>query len=118
MKRSPQYTALMLAGITLLVAGPMAPAQITVKVDSTKNWLGWMNVFNMDNSYAFGQAWAPADLRAAFEPARSNATRVVLRSTPTRSTRTATGTCRTARPTSCWKRIFTWTWARSRAGRT
>lgn len=79
MKRSPQYTALMLAGITWLVAGPMAPAQITVKVDSTKNWLGWMNVFNMDNSYAFGQAWAPADLRAAFEPARSNATRVVLR---------------------------------------
>ena len=47
--------------------------------DSTKTWLGWMNVFNMDNSYAFGSAWGVADLRAAFEPDWTNATRVVLR---------------------------------------
>ncbi|MCS7090554.1 MAG: immunoglobulin domain-containing protein [Verrucomicrobiota bacterium] len=79
MKTRPQLLSLALAGAAWFLPGGMSFGQITVKVDSTKTWLGWMNVFNMDNSYAFGQAWGLADLRAAFEPGRTNATRVVLR---------------------------------------
>lgn len=79
MKKSPQLVSLVLAGVVWWSGSAFTSGQVTVKVDSTKTWLGWMNVFNMDNTYAFGQAWAPADLRAAFEPAQSNATRVVLR---------------------------------------
>ncbi|MEJ5238044.1 MAG: immunoglobulin domain-containing protein [Limisphaera sp.] len=79
MKTTPRLLSLMLAGAAALAPVGNALAQITVKVDSTKTWLGWMNVFNMDNSWAFGQAWGIGDLRATFEPSRTNATRVVLR---------------------------------------
>lgn len=54
-------------------------AQITVKVDSTKNWVGWMNIFDTNGVYAgWGNGWALPDLRATFLPAKSNATRVLL----------------------------------------
>ncbi len=79
MNRNPRLLCWVLAGASWLAPAWHGSAQITVKVDSTKTWLGWMNVFNMDNSYAFGQAWGIGDLRAAFEPNRTNATRVVLR---------------------------------------
>src|SRR5207248_6072134 len=54
-------------------------AQITVKVDATRNWVGYMNVFQTnDTSYVFGSGWGFADLRARFAPAKSNATYLVL----------------------------------------
>lgn len=55
-----------------------APAQITVKVDSTKNWVGWMNVFEMNNAYLWGQAWGTDALRAGFVPDTANAARLLL----------------------------------------
>ena len=39
-------------GLTALVAVP-AQAQITVKVDSTKTWSGYMNVFTLGGGYQF-----------------------------------------------------------------
>lgn len=68
--------ALLCAG--LLTAALPCIAQITVKVDSTRNWLGWMNVFDTNNAYIYGQSWGAADLRARFVPSPTNATRVVL----------------------------------------
>lgn len=79
MKTQPQLLSLVLVGTVWLLPVMSSLGQITVKVDSTKTWLGWMNVFHMDNSYAFGSAWGLEDLRATFEPTRTNATRVVLR---------------------------------------
>jgi hypothetical protein len=55
-----------------------ATAQITVKVDSTKSWAGFMNVFTTNGVYQWGSGWGLGDLRAWFAPAQSNATRVVL----------------------------------------
>jgi hypothetical protein len=44
-------------------------SDVTVKVDSTQPWQGYMNVWQTDGStYAFGSVWAIADLRAAFIP--------------------------------------------------
>lgn len=42
---------------------------LDLKVDSTKNWIGYMNVFNLDTdggAYQFGSVWAQADLPAYY----------------------------------------------------
>ena len=64
-----------LAAITLLAAGP-AQAQVTVTVDATKTWIGYMNVFGINadgtpnyGGYQFGASWGTKDLRAKFDPA-------------------------------------------------
>jgi hypothetical protein len=57
-----------LLGVGLMFVSLPCAGQITVKVDSTRNWLGWMNVFDTNNAYLYGQAWGAADLRAAFVP--------------------------------------------------
>ena len=62
----------------LVVGSAPSRAQITVKVDSTKNWSGYMNWFSTNNTYVGGSAWGAADLRARFAPLQANATRVVL----------------------------------------
>ena len=42
-------------------------ADVTVSVDSSQNWLGFMNVFETDEStYVFGQEWGFNDLSAVF----------------------------------------------------
>jgi hypothetical protein len=57
----------------LLGAGLVAQSQITVKVDSTRNWLGFNNVVGTNGfaSYFFGAPWGLADLRAEFIPTNS-----------------------------------------------
>src|SRR5690242_3466513 len=56
----------------LLARAVPAYSDVTVKVDSTQQWLGFMNVWQTNGTtYAFGQAWAIADLRAAYTPTNS-----------------------------------------------
>lgn len=67
----------------LMVAGMLggvfsAQAQITVKVDSTKNWLGYMNQYDTNGTYIAGGSIGVADLRAGFIPAKVGATRALL----------------------------------------
>jgi hypothetical protein len=49
-----------------------ASAQLTVEVDPSENWLGYMNVFANDNgskgAYIFGSGWGVADLSSVFAP--------------------------------------------------
>jgi len=65
-------SAALLGGLT------KAQSQITVKVDSTKPWAGFMNWYSTSDAYVAGGAWGLADLRARFAPALVGATRVVL----------------------------------------
>ena len=60
---------------TVVIAGALlagisaAQAQIEVKVDTTKPWQGYMNVFNLPDysgGYLWGSAWGAADLSASF----------------------------------------------------
>jgi hypothetical protein len=58
---------------SLLVAGFTAShAQITVEVDPSKTWIGYMNVFNNNagaqGGYIFGQSWGVGDLKSTFGP--------------------------------------------------
>ncbi len=47
-------------------------SDVTVKVDSTLPWLGYMNVWQTNGtSYVFGNPWGAVDLRAAFVPTNS-----------------------------------------------
>jgi len=49
-----------------------ASAQISVKVDSTLPWLGFMNVWQTNGTtYSFGSGWALPALRAGFLPTNS-----------------------------------------------
>jgi hypothetical protein len=44
-------------------------AQVTVSVDPSQSWIGFMNVFNLPadgGAYQFGGAWGTADLQASF----------------------------------------------------
>jgi hypothetical protein len=68
------------AAITAILVTTALPAfsQITVKVDSTKTWNGWMNVYDINNTYLYGQGWGTDALRAAFVPTPATATRLVL----------------------------------------
>src|SRR3954453_12170397 len=61
--------------LSLLTAGALlggtlqGQSQILVKVDTTKPWQGYMNVFNLPDysgGYVFGSPWGAADLRAFF----------------------------------------------------
>lgn len=54
-------------------------SQITVKVDSSKTWSGYMNWFETNDAYVGGGAWGTDALRANFLPDLATATRVVLR---------------------------------------
>jgi len=49
-----------------------ASAQITVEVDPSKTWIGYMNVFNNNagaqGGYVFGSTWGVADLKSTFGP--------------------------------------------------
>jgi len=47
--------------------------QVTVKIDSTQEWLGWMNIYETNGTtwQPASSAWATADLRAAFVPTNS-----------------------------------------------
>jgi hypothetical protein len=63
----PVTTLLTLAGV-LLAASP-GQAQILVKVDTTKPWLGFMNVSDLPangGAYRFGSTWGTAALTAFF----------------------------------------------------
>lgn len=54
--------------ISMALAGlALAAKAVDVKVDSTQNWIGYMNYLNPDAGWKpGGQAWALADLRAGF----------------------------------------------------
>ena len=57
------------AAIATLCAAAGANAA-TVGVDtSSASWLGFMNVFNLDNTYVFGSSWGITDLCANFNDA-------------------------------------------------
>lgn len=70
-------TALLVLCAVVLGSAP-SPAQITVKVDSTKTWNAYLNVFDTNNAYIYGQGFGAAELRARFAPDQASATRVVL----------------------------------------
>ena len=59
-----------LAGCTLLGAAARVYSQTTVQVDTTKNWVGYMNIYanngGSQGGYLWGSAWGVADLRAGF----------------------------------------------------
>jgi hypothetical protein len=70
----PCRTLAVVAAIITGTAGPTFTtfADVTVKVDSTLPWLGYMNVWQTNGTaYVFGGAWGMADLRAAFTPTNS-----------------------------------------------
>ena len=57
---------------TLGLAVRSAEAQVSVGVDPSSNWLGFMNVSNLpapdgDGAYQFGSSWGTADLVAIFD---------------------------------------------------
>jgi hypothetical protein len=65
------FLSLILCG--LLASAWRGYADVTVKVDSTQPWMGYMNVWQTDGStYVYGSAWATADLRGAFVPTNSS----------------------------------------------
>jgi hypothetical protein len=81
-QRKHSLPALLALGLTLLAA-TSSQAQITVKVDSTKNWVGYMGVYELPEN---GGGWTPTsspwglpDLRGEFVPDKATGTRVVLR---------------------------------------
>ena len=50
-----------------LGAGYVGSAQTAqVGVDSSRTWLGYMNVYDLGNNYLWGNAWGTADLPAVF----------------------------------------------------
>src|SRR5436190_23255232 len=74
-----QRTLTLLALCAALAGAFQGHSQITVKVDSTKNWQGYMNWYSTNDAYVSGGAWGIADLRGAFLPFVTNAAVVVLR---------------------------------------
>ena len=74
MKSSPKHlTIAVLAAGAFVVSTAMGLSQITVKVDSTKNWQGFNNVVSTNGfaQYFFGSPWGLPDLRAQFIPTNS-----------------------------------------------
>jgi hypothetical protein len=65
-----KYPITMILAAALALCGLTARGDVTVKVDSTKNWVGFNNVTQTNGfaGYVFGQAWGTADLRANFIP--------------------------------------------------
>ena len=60
---------LIASAVAAIVAGPvMAGTSVNVGIDdSTANWLGFMNVSELDGTPQFGSAWGIADLVANFD---------------------------------------------------
>ncbi len=55
------------AGVVAIALGAaQTQAQTTVSVDSTKTWLGYMNVTDSGGNFQFGSGWGTADLDAYF----------------------------------------------------
>lgn len=78
---SNQFAAAILALGLSGLAVVSSQAQVTVKVDSTKNWSGYVNAYDLPEAGGAPQlssAWALADLRAYFVPNQAGATRVIL----------------------------------------
>ncbi len=73
-----ELSASILTACAILSGVVQGQAQITVKVDATKNWVGYMNWYTTNDVYVSGGVWGFADLRARFAPAKSNATHLVL----------------------------------------
>ena len=71
-------TPLAAAALLLAASAALVNAQIAVQVDSTQNWVGYLNWFDTNDVYVGGGAWGTADLRAAFDPNPQDATGVVL----------------------------------------
>lgn len=73
MKTRMKHLALMVLAAAAFCGGTaQMNAQVSVKVDSTLPWAGFVNVWQTDGtSYVFGSAWGTADLRAAFIPTNS-----------------------------------------------
>lgn len=49
---------------TSSVVNVTVSTNVTVKVDPSKSWVGYLNVFDTNGAYTFGSGWATADLRA------------------------------------------------------
>jgi len=61
--------ALAMIGCAILCAAARVDAQVTVKVDPSAGWIGFMNVFELPangGGYVFGSPWGTADLVATF----------------------------------------------------
>jgi len=57
--------------MALTAAVSQANAQVTVGVDPTQDWIGYMNVFDLPTAgggYEFGSVWGTTDLQANFSP--------------------------------------------------
>jgi len=69
-----------LTALALLGTAVQGYSQVTLLVDSTQNWIGYMNFFYMPatpgygnlGGYAGGQVWGTADLRAFFDATKTN----------------------------------------------
>src|SRR5436190_20522172 len=68
-----KYPITMVLAGALLLCAATSRGDVTVKVDSSKNWVGFNNVTQTNGfaSYVFGSGWAVADLRAGFIPTNS-----------------------------------------------
>lgn len=79
MKSQLRNLSISLLAVCAILGGMIqGQAQITVQVDSTKNWVGYMNWYSINDVWVQGSGWGIADLRAKFLPAKANATRVLL----------------------------------------
>ena len=76
--RLKELSVVLLTGCAMLGGPASGQAQITVKVDSTKNWAGYMNWYSTNDTYVAGGSWGLDALQARFLPTKANATRVVL----------------------------------------
>ena len=67
-KYSHKIVSTIAAIVGLLITPTASHAQTTVRVDPGATWVGYMNVFELnDTTFAFGQPWtATADLNASF----------------------------------------------------
>jgi hypothetical protein len=73
-----KYSLWMLAlAVALLLPTSKANADVTVGVDTSATWLGWMNVSELPENggfYVFGSGWGVADLVAVFDNSSSTLT--------------------------------------------
>src|SRR5690348_10131890 len=63
------FTVASVTACALFSAVSQGTAQITVNVDPTAPWIGFMNVFNTPaggGGYVFGSNWGTSDLQATF----------------------------------------------------
>jgi hypothetical protein len=64
-----RFLTVLLVGCAALACALPANAQVTVKVDPSATWNGFMNVSNLPSAggaYQFGSPWGTADLTAVF----------------------------------------------------